>query len=329
MGLAAFHFLHPVWLLALLPLWAFTTWLLRARGSDGSWSRVVDPGLLPLLRVSNGGRGQSPWVLLGAIWTLAVVALAGPAWRHEQTQAFRVPAAWVIVLELSPSMYTTDVPPDRVTRARYAIADLLGAARDARVALVVYSGEPHTVTPLTSDIATVRVLLQPLSPALMPVTGNSLAPALQEAQELLRADQGQRRQVIVLADGSGDVAEALAAAHSLRERGITVNVVGVGTEGGAPAPDGRGGFVRDAGDALKLSRMRPDELQRIAAAGGGMFVPLARLPALSAALQAQQSGPLDAGEATSERLGHWRNEGVWLLPPLLLLAALLARRGWL
>jgi hypothetical protein len=25
----------------------------------------------------------------------------------------------------------------------------------------------------------------------------------------------------------------------------------------------------------------------------------------------------------------WRNEGIWLLPLLLLLAALLARRGWL
>jgi Ca-activated chloride channel family protein len=326
--LGTFHFLHPAWLLALPPLLLLTAWLTRQRARDGSWGRLIDPDLLALLRISEGGHRQSPGLLLGVIWTLAVLALAGPAWRYEQSPAFRVPAAWVVVLDLSPSMSATDTPPDRVTRARYAIADLLSAAHDARVGLVVYAGEPHTVTPLTSDIATVRVLLQPLSPALMPETGDSLAPALEQAQSLLRAVQGRDRQVIVLSDGSDDVSSSLTTARRLRDEGITVNVVGVGTEAGAPAPDGKGGFLRDQRGIPRLTRMQTDELKRIAAAGGGMFVPLSGLPAFSASLQARQSGPLDAGEATSERLGHWRNEGVWLLPPLLLLAALLARRGW-
>lgn len=323
-----FHFLHPAWLLALVPLLLLGAWLVRRRSRDGSWSRLVDPDLLALLRVSQGGRGESPWTLLGVVWTLAVLALAGPAWRLEQTPAYRVPAAWVIVLDLSPSMSATDVPPDRVTRARFAIADLLSAAHDARVGLVVYAGEPHTVTPLTSDVATVRVLLQPLSPDLMPESGDQLAPALVQAQELLQANHGRRQQVIVLTDGSPDVGESITTAHQLREHGITVNVVGVGTPGGAPAPDGKGGFVRDSHGTPELTRLQTGALKRIAAAGGGMYVPLSQLPQLSASLQALQSGPEEAGQATGERLGHWRNEGIWLLPPLLLLAALLARRGW-
>jgi Ca-activated chloride channel family protein len=326
--LDTFHFLHPAWLLALPLLLLVTVWLTRQRARDGSWGALVDPELLKLLRISESGRGQSPWPLLGAIWTLAVLALAGPAWRHEQTPAFRVPAAWVVVLDLSPSMSATDTPPDRVTRARYAITDLLYAAHDARVGLVVYAGEPHTVTPLTSDIATVRVLLRPLSPSLMPETGDRLAPALEQAGNLLGAVQGRDRQVIVLSDGSDDVASSLITAHRLREQGMTVNVIGVGTDAGAPAPDGKGGFLRDPRGVPRLTRVQTDALQRIASAGGGMFVPLSGLPQLSASLQAHRSGPLDAGEATGERLGHWRNEGVWLLPPLLLLAALLARRGW-
>jgi Ca-activated chloride channel family protein len=326
--LASFHFLHPAWLLALPPLLLLSARRALRRARDGSWSRIVDAQLLPLLRVSQARRGHSPWMLLGVIWTLAVLALAGPAWRHEQSSAFRVPAAWVVVLELSPSMNARDVAPDRVTRARYAVADILSAAQDARVGLVAYAGEPHTVAPLTSDVATVRLLLQPLSPGLMPEPGDALAPALEEADGLLRAAAGAHRQVIVLADGSGDVAESLRTARRLAERGITVNIVGVGTEAGAPSPGGRGEFARDSQGALKMTRMQSDALKRIAVAGGGLFVPLAQLPGLLHALQAHRAGPLEAGEATNEQVGHWRNEGVWMLPPLLLLSALLARRGW-
>lgn len=323
-----FHFLHPAWLLALPPLVALAIWLTHKRARDGAWSRLIDTDLIPLLRVSQGGQGQSPWGLVGALWTVAVLALAGPAWRYEQTRAFRVPADWVVVLDLSPSMSATDVPPDRVTRARYAISDLLSAAHDARVGLVVFAGEPHVVTPVTSDVATVRVLLQPLSPSLMPETGDDMAPALEEAATLLHGDHGSHQEVIVFSDGSEDIAESLIAAHQLHQQGITVNVVAVGTAAGAPAPNGEGGFVRDAHGRVELTRVRTDELRRIAVAGGGMFVPLQRTQELIASLQAHESGPLGGGEATGLRLGHWRNDGIWLLPPLLLLAALLARRGW-
>jgi Ca-activated chloride channel family protein len=161
----------------------------------------------------------------------------------------------------------------------------------------------------------------------MPESGNRLAPALEEAAGLLGRAPGSHPQVIVLADAPADVADALAAARRLRDQGITVNVVGVGTETGAPAR-GAGGFVRDASGAVAITRMAGDALRDIARSGGGMFVPLAQLPALTAALQSRQHGPLDAGEEAGAHIGHWRNEGVWLLPPLLLIAALLARRGW-
>src|ERR1700742_1473425 len=82
------HFLHPWWLLALPPLLVLSVWLGRAVGRDGGWSRIMDADLLPLLRMTEKRRGQSPWWLLGAAWCLAVLALAGPAWTHLETPAF-------------------------------------------------------------------------------------------------------------------------------------------------------------------------------------------------------------------------------------------------
>lgn len=325
-----FHFLHPYWLLALPPLLALAVWLARRRGRDGAWTRLLDGELLSLLRLSEGGAGRSPWLLVGLIWTVAVLALAGPTWQRQITPAYRAPAAWIVALELTPSMDAADVPPSRIARARLGIDDILSSAHDARVGLVAFAGDAYTVAPLTSDVATVRNLAQPLTPGLMPEAGDRLAPALNEAARLLQASRGEDRQVIVLTDGFSDPARALLTAQQLHRQGIAVNVVGVGTAGGAPEPSGNGSFVRDAHGRVALTRLDTGLLQRVATAGGGRFVMLSALPQLVAHLQAAGSREMSSGLAAPHvKLASWLNDGVWFLPPLLLLAALLARRGWL
>lgn len=328
--LSAAHFLHPLWLLALPPLLLFVAWLLRATARDPQWSRIVDPELLSALRMSGNRKGSSPWWLLGLLWTVAIVALAGPAWTRLESPAFHARSAWVLVLDLSPSMSASDLQPSRIARARYAAADILAAARDNRIGLVVFAGESHTVSPLTSDVATVRMLLKPLAPGLMPESGDNLAPALEEAGRLLRAGTAQHGQVVVFSDGFGDPAESLRVAQKLRQEGTTVQVIGVGTASGAPEQDGRGAFVRDATGRPQLAHLQADELQRLAAAGGGDYYTVGEMPHLIQGLDSGESHEIDSSaSAPKAQLESWRNEGVWLLPPLLLLAALLARRGWL
>ena len=139
---------------------------------DGGWARVIDLDLLPALRLP-GHRGRSAWWLLTTVWTVAVVALAGMTWERDQDVGYHAPNDWILVMDLSPSMAATDVPPDRATRARYIISDFLNAAEDTRVALVVFAGEAHTVAPLTTDVETVRALLPPLAPGIMPESAMS------------------------------------------------------------------------------------------------------------------------------------------------------------
>jgi|SRR5579883_901142 len=324
-----FHFLHPYWLLALPLVVALAGWLGRRRGRDGAWPRLLDGELLSVLRLSEGGAARSPWLLIGLVWSLAVLALAGPTWQRQITPAYRAPAAWIVALDVSPSMDAGDIAPSRIARARYAIDDLLSAAHDARVGLLAFAGDAYTVAPLTSDVATVRNLAQPLAPGLMPESGDRLSPALEEAARLLQASPGRDRQVIVLTDGFTDPAEALTTAGELHREGIVVNIVGVGTSTGAPEPDGNGGFVRDAQGQVVLTRLDSDLLQRVATAGGGRFVPLSSLPELIADLHGAGSREVSSSVAAPDvRLASWLNDGVWLLPPLLLLAALIARRGW-
>jgi hypothetical protein len=134
------HLIRPLWLVALPVLWLLAWWLARRRAGAGDWSQVVDRELLVELQLDAAqAQRRSPWPWLALAWTLAVVALAGPSWQQTRTAAYHGKAAWVLVLDLSPSMAATDLAPNRYTRARYALDDLLAATRDARVGLVVFS----------------------------------------------------------------------------------------------------------------------------------------------------------------------------------------------
>ena len=323
-----FHFIHPLWLLALLPLLCLIAWCARGLG-DGAWAKIIDPELLPLLRLEEAKRAQSPWILWALIWTLAVLALASPSWQRRAADAFDAPSAWVLMLDLSPTMALADVPPDRVTHARYAISDLLSAAHDARVGLIVFSGEAHTVAPLTSDVATVRTLLQPLAPSLMPESGDTIAPALEEASRLLKAARFTHGQVVVLSDGFADPAQAMLVAKRMRESGSVIEVIGVGTAEGAPMTSGPGKFQRDTQGHLVMARLRSDELQSLATAGGGHYFSLHDVASLIRSLDRKELLPPADAEGAHTNVELWLNGGYWLLPPLLLLGVLLARRGWL
>lgn len=328
-ALRAFHFLHPAWLLALLPLWSLLAWFAWRRLRDGNWSQVIDADLLPAMRLEENRRGRTPLWIFAAVWTLATLALAGPAWHRESSPAFRAPDDWVVLLDLSPSMSASDVTPDRATRARYIVDDILGAAHDARVALIVFAGDAHAVTPLTSDVETVRALLKPLEPDIMPAPGDLLAPALDEARQLLKSVASRKARVIVLTDGFADPSQAFRSAAALRALGANIDVIGIGTTRGAPAPDDSGSFARDAQGQAILSRVPNDLLQRLAAAGAGRYASLPDARSLIATLREEHPNTLASERDEKVTLETWRNEGVWLLPPLLLLAALIARRGWL
>jgi len=327
-ALRAFHFLHPAWLLALPPLWALVAWLARRGRREGGWGQVIDAGLLPALRLPMSGRTHSPWWLLATVWTLAALALAGMTWQRAESVGFRAPTDWILVLDLSPSMAAADVPPNRVARAHYLISDLLNAARDTRVALIAFAGDAHTVAPLTSDVATIRALLPPLEPSIMPEAGDALAPALDEAARLMSTVMSRRPQIVVLTDGIADPAEALGAARRLRDRGATLDVVGIGTSSGAPQPNGEGTFLRDAEGRSVLSKLPVDQLERLAEAGGGRYVPLSEADALIAELS-RRTPASEVETPAGPGVSLWRNAGIWLLPPLVLLVPLLARRGWL
>lgn len=325
---ADFHFLRPWWLLAVLVLplaWAFVR---RARGQAGAWRRVVDAHLLPYLLETAPVqvRSTAPW-LAAVVWTLACIALAGPAWERENLPLYRNDAARVIALELAPTMLAADLKPTRLARARHKINDILDASRDLQTALIGYAGDAFVAAPLTDDVETVRNLVGALDPGIMPVTGNATGRAIAQAQRLVEQAGLAQGEIILIADAAGRGGiEAARAAHA---RGFTVSVLGVGSGAGAPVPLPQGGFLQDSAGNIVLPKLDEAGLHALADAGGGRYATLAADRGDLAILLGDLRGSASLGSGNEAASARFRDRGPWFALALLPLALLAFRRGWL
>lgn len=318
-----FHFLRPFWLLALIPA-VWLLYLLWCKQTAGSvWHTVFDAHLLSRLWLESPGKStRLPVALLAVGWILAIVLLAGPVWERHPEPFWQAQLSRILILDLSSSMDARDLTPSRVERARFKIRDILDRSREGRTGLVVFAGEAHVVTPLTEDIETVKNLVAALHTDIMPATGNFAAPALQLAGELLDLKGILSGELLLITDGIDDPSATLELTRRLREEGHRLSILGVGTDfGGAIMKDG----------VAEVTRFHAEPLQQLAHAGGGAFSRLTTddsdlkrlLPEIHA------SDAFDPLESSMGGVKRWVEYGVWLMPLIVLLAAIAFRRGWL
>ncbi len=319
--MSEFHLLRPLWLLALIP----AVWLLiklwRKQSTGTAWHNVFDNQLLaPLWLESPGKSSRLPLSILAIGWLLAIIVLAGPVWERQPEQVWRAQMSRVVILDLSPTMNANDLSPSRLERARFKIQDILARSTEGRTGLVVFSGEAHVVTPLTEDNETIKNLITALSPEIMPEQGDAATPALQMAGELLNLTGIHQGEILLISDGLADPATALAQARKLRDQGYRLSILGVGTEqGGTLFHDGVAEFVR----------FNPAPLEELARAGGGYFSMMTADEQDLDRLLPDIMPTSDFDKVESSGVERWVEYAVWLLPGLLLLAALTFRRGWL
>jgi Ca-activated chloride channel family protein len=327
--MADFHFIRPLWLLLLLAALLLPLVLRKFRSNDSGWNRIIPPRLLtPLIRSSgNGDTGaRSPVLPLAMAIAVLAVALAGPSWREAPTPLQQQNDSLVIVLDLSLSMLATDVEPDRLTLAKRKIRDILDAREGSLTALVVYSADAHVVTPLTDDSATIKGMLDVLSPVIMPATGNRADIGVRRALELLEQGAPGKGRVLLISDGvaaryQSNLQTALSGSN------YPLNTLVVGTTKGGPIPLERQGFIRDNGEIV-ITRADPQSLAAMAEAGKGSSQALTLSDDDIRALELRSE---DADEwQDSEReltVNRWQDDGYWLLWLAIPLALLGWRRG--
>ncbi|PSW16296.1 hypothetical protein C9J01_04660 [Photobacterium rosenbergii] len=321
--MVSFTFLYPYWLIALLPLLMILPWLAKKKHKQG----LIAPHLAEKLGLSAKTQTRAALPALGILWTLAVIALAGPSWQKSPIPAFSLSGARVLVMDMSRSMYADDIVPNRLSQARFKALDLLPGWKEGSTGLVTYAADGYIVSPLTKDSSTLANLIPHLSPEIMPIQGSNAAAGIQEAINLLKQAGHQQGDIILITDGLSQK-ESRDSKQLLGENQYRLSVLGVGTTDGAPIrlPDGT--LLTNSNGKTVIDKLEVAPLRELARATGGIFQ--LSQPTdfdIEALIKATEKPVSNNNNDASKELEEHINGGFWLLIPIALLALLGFRRG--
>ncbi|MDP6308583.1 MAG: VWA domain-containing protein [SAR324 cluster bacterium] len=326
--LTEFHFLRPLWLLAIPLVWWLVFRLLGKWWSTANWEKIVEPHLLQFLATTPATQKTSllPWIMCFT-GTLLLLALAGPVREKVPQPLLQKSQARVLVLDLSFSMLATDIKPTRIDRARFKLEDLLKRFVEGDTALIAYAGEAFVISPLTHDPATIAALLPGLRPNIMPVPGSRAEHAFSLAANLLSRSKSGSGHIIWITDGIEG--QDFAALENTVGRN-RLSILAVGTESGSPVALSEGGFLKDKNGAIVIPKLNSQPLKKLAGIKQGSFTVLSIDDRdVEGIIEAETTATDFIEDEQLRSSDKWNEEGPWLLLLALPLAASLFRRGLL
>ncbi len=266
---------HILWLLLALPVWLWAAHrLLRARRRRlAAW--VDEKNALFLLP------GRNPAAASRRIWlrTLAlaclILALARPQWGFHWEEITRRGLDLLVVLDTSRSMTAADIKPSRLQQAKWGIHDLLRALRGDRVGLIPFAGSSLLQCPLTTDYAAFAMTLDDLYCGIIPRGGTAIAQALRTAIDSFPDDTTADRCILLVTDGEDHEGAPLSLLPELKEKGIRLYAIGIGTLEGEMIPgDASTGsaYFKDRKGQIVKTTLHEDILQQLATSTGGAYV---------------------------------------------------------
>lgn len=332
MDFSQFHFLRPEWLWALLP--AFALWIygyVTRQKHAFNVQQLIEPTLLNAMTEETQPLATSK-VNLGQVglllaWCLSILAMAGPSWEKLPTPANTNADALIILVDMSYSMLSEDIQPSRLERSKFKIQDILNHRGDGYTALIAYAGDAHTVSPLTQDTNTVRNLLNPLTPLIMPAPGSRPDKALHLAQSL--KDQAGLPQARVLLITDEIIEQDIERIKALPLSQLAVSILAVGTATGAPINLPNHGFLRSNTGEIILPSMDFRQMTALAEAINANVAKISLTDQDWRQLIPEQIQVSETEFPSGISVDQWRDAGAWLCLVLLPFAALAFRKGWI
>ncbi|MBW3670758.1 MAG: VWA domain-containing protein [Acidobacteria bacterium] len=215
------------------------------------------------------GRSLRPLLLTFGIGCL-IVALAGPQFGAAEQTIETPEASLVVLLDTSLSMAASDVGTSRLSAARAVIQKVL-ASYDGRAGLIVFEGNAEVISPLTNDTMAIASLLESVGVAELEVSGSNLRLAITAGLELLDRSNAASAAMLLISDGEHRAEELRDVLARVRERGVPVVTVMIGTTEGSTVPTADGTPLEIEGEMV-VTRAREDVLAGIARETDARFI---------------------------------------------------------
>lgn len=215
------------------------------------------------------------FLLLAGSYFFLIIGLANPQIGSKLEEVERKGVDLVIALDVSNSMLAEDIKPNRLERAKRAISQLIDKLEGDRIGIVVFAGKAYMQLPITSDYSAAKLFLSNIDTQVVPTQGTSIGQAINLSLSAF-SDNKHEKAIVVITDGEDHDDNPISAAENAVSQGIKIYTIGIGLPEGAPIPEFKNGqqmgFKKDISGKTVITKLDELTLQRVAAAGKGIYV---------------------------------------------------------
>ena len=272
-----FRFANPdyLYLLLLLPVMALL-FIINEIRKRRVRRRLGDIRLIETLMPElSDSRPVIKFILLLFAVLAGVIILSRPQFGSKIEDVKKQGVEVIIALDVSNSMLSEDIQPDRLTRAKQAISRLVDNLDNDKIGLIVFAGDAYTQIPITTDYVSAKMFLSTIGPDMVPKQGTAIGAAINLGVRSFSPGEGKSKAIIIITDGENHEDDPVAAAEAAGKAGIIIHTIGIGSTEGVPIPvtvNGRKEYLKDVGGNTVISKLDEDILKKIAISTEGSYV---------------------------------------------------------
>jgi len=270
-----FENIEFIYLLILIPV-LLIVFIIGRRIRKRSLKRLGDPEILnQLMPFLSVNRPVVKFLFILFALVFIILGLARPQFGSKLEEIKRKGIEIVIALDVSNSMLAEDIQPNRLEKAKQAIARLVEKLADDKIGLIVFAGDAYVQIPITSDYTSAKMFLSSINTQIVPKQGTAIGSAIDLGINSFSPDNEASKALIIITDGEDHNDNAVSLARDAAEKGIVIYTIGVGTPNGTPIPVYSGNqrsFRKDRQGNVVITKLNEKILREITNAGNGSYI---------------------------------------------------------
>ena len=271
-----FRFAHPefLWLLATVPAMILLYIYSRIKRKR-QIKEYGDPHMLAeAMPEVSGAKPRLKFAIQLIALTLLIFTIAGPQFGSKLETVKKQGIEVMICLDVSNSMLSRDIAPNRLEKSKQMLSRLVDQMKNDKIGLIVFAGDAFTQLPITNDYVSAKMFMSSIHPKMVSAQGTAIGSAINLAARSFTPNESSDKAIIVITDGENHEDNAVEAAKAAYNKGIKVDVIGIGSLQGAPIPDDSGNpnsFRKDKQGNVVVTKLNEEMAKEIAAAGHGIY----------------------------------------------------------
>ncbi len=254
----------------------FLVFLIFRRWQKKSIRKYFDINTIKFLspEISNS-KPLLKFIIISFALLMLVISLVNPKIGTELKTVKREGVDIVFAIDVSKSMLAEDIAPNRIIKSKRIVSELFNNLGSDRVGIIAYASTAIPVLPITTDFSSARMFLESLNTDMLSSQGTSIAEAINLSKNYFNDENQTNRVLCVISDGEDHEIQNNDLSDIVKESGITIISIGVGSPNGAPIPIKENDIVKsykkdDKGEVV-ITKLNENILKDMATQTGGIY----------------------------------------------------------